>query len=162
MRIRTSTYFAQFRCYEYPQDDFGIITIIPRHDDSALFEVHGALRPRSGDFERRCDWHMNDHGFVTGVTGVIGKLMPERRDSRQQPKSRAMVMLQARSDRRRMVNLDNKYPVMAKRRACEFFHDVAGGIEVYSSTTGQHLGYIKPTVSDAVLRASPGIQSWSK
>ena len=41
-----------------------------------------------------------------------------------------------------------------------FKHDDKGGMEVFDEN-GKAMGYVLPTVSEEVLRASPGIQSWS-
>jgi len=89
------------------------------------------------------------------MTHTIGRIMPTNPDSRQQPKSLAHKML--------VKHQQSKGRAVRRRKSmCIFITDDAGGKTVLDRRTNQQLGYILPTVSDEVLAASPGIQSWSK
>ena len=94
---------------------------------------------------------------------VTGQIMPPVSDSRQQPKSYAHKILEAHVRAKRSLSIaDALRGRRSNIRRCHFDRDEHGGSVVRCAFTGRHFGYILPTVSDEVLAASPGIQSWSK
>jgi len=96
-----------------------------------------------------------------GHRACVGRLMPQFSDSRQQPKSGAAKLIEQRVQwRRRSAVLAGPAP---RRRCVLHFERLPGnGAIVSMRGTGQCIGTVLPTISDAVLAASPGIQSWSR
>ena len=155
MRIRTSTYFAQWRRY-VTDDGFGQLTIEPHSPYRDTIVIEGALRPRSDTYQDRCDYFMRKQ--------VIGRIMPQVSDSRQQPKSLAERLIQKRVDHDKYCcDADDR---QRRNRGSLVFLKFQSGTRVYepygNRLGGKCYGIILPTVSDEVLAASPGIQSWSK
>lgn len=91
----------------------------------------------------------------------VGRIMPTRPDSRQQPKCLAMRLLEERKKNERYHKLVPPTPPPARLRECAFITDADGGKRVVGVYDGKDYGYILPTVPVKVLRASPGIQGWS-
>ena len=91
-----------------------------------------------------------------------GTIMPQVKDSRQQPKSLAERLIDERVKTRNWRQLVGRSRRVYRERTCTFMTDSDGGKMVFDRFTNQALGYILPTVSDEVLRSSPGIQAWSK
>ena len=96
-----------------------------------------------------------------GYREVVGRLMPGRRDSRQQPKSLAMRLIEKRTHVakvRRLLVGHQHTPMMATNRARLTFIDTMDGTAV-KDADGRELGLILPTVPRSAL--GYGIQSWS-
>ena len=93
---------------------------------------------------------------------IIGRIMPQQPDSRQQPKSLAHRLIEERVKNERYHKLVPPPRPPMRRHDCTFIRFGRDGAAVLDRHSGQQLGTIMQTVSEEVLRSSPGIQSWSK
>lgn len=104
-----------------------------------------------------------------GYREVVGRMMPPRFDSRQQPKSLAMRLVEQRTrpSKTRLILSETRAgvfvpPLEQHPQKNVYVRTGRGGSFVFDGDTGKNIGTILPTVSDEVLRSSPGLQSWSK